>query len=68
MIPVLFLPILTDPAYYAPQEVAQRLHGWLSSRTNDLVDAAFQSNQMPYYVAAHRMPRPDSYTPTWMVA
>ncbi len=52
--PVLFLPILTDPAYYAPQEVAQRLHGWLSSRTNDLVDAAFQSNLMPYYVAAHR--------------
>ena len=27
--PVLFLPILTDPAYYAPQEIAQRLHGWL---------------------------------------
>ena len=51
--PVLFLPILTDPAYYAPQEVAQRLHGWLSSRTNDLVDATFQSNRMPYYVAAH---------------
>lgn len=52
--PVLFLPILTDPTYYAPQEVAQRLHGWLSSRTNGLVDAAFQGNLMPYYVAAHR--------------
>ncbi len=52
--PVLFVPILTDPAYFAPQEVAQRLHGWLSGRTNDLVDAAFQSNLMPYYVAAHR--------------
>ena len=52
--PVLFLPILTDRAYYAPQEVAQSLHGWLSKRTNDLLDAAFQSNQMPYYVAAHR--------------
>ena len=52
--PVLFLPILTDRAYYAPQEVAQRLHGWLSNRTNDLLDAAFQSNQMPYYVAARR--------------
>jgi LssY-like putative type I secretion system component LssY len=51
--PLLFLPILTDPAYYAPQEVAQRLHGWLSRRTNDLVDAAFQSNRMPYYVEAH---------------
>jgi LssY C-terminus len=51
--PVLFLPILTDPNYFAPQEVAQRLHGWLPSRTNELVDAAFQSNLMPYYVAAH---------------
>jgi hypothetical protein len=52
--PVLFLPILTDPNYFAPQEVAQRLHGWLSPRMNALVDAAFQSNLMPYYVAAHR--------------
>ena len=51
--PVLFLPILTDPAYYAPQEIAQRLHGWLSNRTNTLVDAAFQNNLMPYYVPAH---------------
>ena len=65
--PVLFLPILTDPAYYAPQEIAQRLHGWLSSRTNDLVDAAFQGNNMPYYVAAHDM-RPDCVTATRMAA
>lgn len=52
--PALFIPILTDPTYFAPQEVAQRLHGWLSRATNALVDAAFQSNLMPYYVAAHR--------------
>ena len=51
--PALFLPIVADPAYYTPQEVSQRLHGWLSSRTNDLVDAAFQSNLMPNNVAAH---------------
>jgi hypothetical protein len=51
--PVLFLPILTDPTYFAPQEVAQRLHGWFSRSTNHLVDAAFQNNLMPSYVAAH---------------
>jgi hypothetical protein len=51
--PVRFLPIATDPAYYAPQEVAQQLHGWLSPRTNDMVDAVFQANLMPQYVPAH---------------
>ncbi len=51
---VRYVPILTDPTYYAPMEVAQHLHGWFSGKANDLVDAAFESNAMPNYVGAHQ--------------
>jgi hypothetical protein len=51
---VRYLPILTDPTYYAPLEVAQHLHGWFSGNANNLVDAVFESKAMPNYVAAHQ--------------
>jgi LssY C-terminus len=51
---VRYLPILTDPDYFAPQEVAQQLHGWFSPRANAAVDAAFVGSAMPFYVGAHR--------------
>ena len=50
---VRYLPILTDPDYFAPQEVAQQLHGWLSGAGNARVDAAFERSAMPIYVPAH---------------
>jgi hypothetical protein len=50
---VRFLPILTDPNYFSPQEVAQQLHGWFSSTTNALIDAAFERNAMRSFVGAH---------------
>ncbi len=50
---VRYLPILTDPDYFAPQEVAQQLHGWFTGRTNAAVDEAFVRSAMPFYVAAH---------------
>jgi hypothetical protein len=52
--PVRYLPILTDPTYYAPQEVAQQLHGWFSSTTNHRIDEVFESQAMPNYVPAHQ--------------
>jgi LssY C-terminus len=51
---VRYLPILTDPAYYAPLEVAQQLHGWFSNDANQAVDTAFESNAMPNFIAAHQ--------------
>ncbi len=51
---VRYLPILTDPTYFGPQEVAQQLHGWFSSRTNDRIDEVFEAKAMPTYVAAHQ--------------
>ena len=50
---VRYLPILTDPDYFAPQEVAQQLHGWFTRRTNAAVDEAFVHSAMPFYVGAH---------------
>ena len=52
--PARYLPILTDPAYYAPSEIAQHLHGWFSSGANDAVDHVFESNAMPNFIAAHQ--------------
>jgi hypothetical protein len=51
---VRYLPILTDPEYYAPLEVAQHLHGWFSDDANRAVDTAFESNAMPNFIAAHQ--------------
>ena len=48
-----YLPILTDPDYFAPQEVAQQLHGWFSSANNARVDAVFERTSMPIYVPPH---------------
>ena len=48
-----YLPILTDPNYFAPQEVAQQLHGWFSAANNALIDAVFERSAMPIYVPAH---------------
>lgn len=52
-IAVHYLPILTDPNYFAPQEVAQQLHGWFSAENNALVDAQFEQSAMPIYVPPH---------------
>ena len=48
-----YAPILTDPNYFAPQEVAQQLHGWLSGARNTLVDAALVRGAMPIFIPAH---------------
>ena len=50
---VRYLPILTDPTYFAPMEAAQHLHGWFSGKANALVDEVFESKAMPNDVAAH---------------
>jgi hypothetical protein len=48
-----YLPILTDPNYFPPQEVAQQLHGWFSSFANARVDALFAHTAMPVDVPPH---------------
>ena len=48
-----YLPILTDPNYFAPQEVAEQLHGWFSAVRNARLDALFARSAMPIYVAPH---------------
>jgi hypothetical protein len=40
---VRYLPILTDPTYFAPMEAAQHLHGWFSGKANALVDEVFEA-------------------------
>ena len=50
--PMRYLPILTDPNYFSPSEVAQRLKGWFSSGTNKAIDEAFESTAMPDYIPA----------------
>jgi hypothetical protein len=48
-----YLPILTDPNYFSPQEVAQQLHGWFSSGANARLDALLAHTAMPLAVAPH---------------
>jgi hypothetical protein len=48
-----YLPILTDPNYFSPQEVAQQLHGWFSRAANARVDALFAHTMMPTYLPPH---------------
>jgi LssY C-terminus len=48
-----YLPILTDPDYFAPQEVAQQLHGWFSGAANQRLDALFAHTTMPGYLPPH---------------
>jgi hypothetical protein len=48
--PMRYLPILTDPNYFSPSEVAQQLHGWFSSGTNAAIDAEFERTAMPTYI------------------
>ena len=50
---VRYLPILTDPNYFAPQEVAQQLHGWFSGTRNALIDAVLERSAMPIYIPPH---------------
>ena len=50
--PMRYLPILTDPNYFSPSEVAQRLKGWFSSGTKQAIDAVFESTAMPDYIPA----------------
>ena len=59
---VRYLPILTDPNYFAPQEVAQQLHGWFSTATNRLLDTVFVQNAMPGYVGPHSLASGFVYT------
>jgi hypothetical protein len=48
-----YVPILTDPNYFAPQEVAQRMHRLLSGTNNGLLDAMLECRHMESYVPAH---------------
>ena len=48
-----YAPILTDPNYFAPEEIAQQLHGWFSGARNALVDAALVHSTMPIFIRAH---------------
>jgi hypothetical protein len=52
--PLRYLPIFTDPDYFAPQEVAQRLHGWFSFETNATIDELFESKAVQNYVPANQ--------------
>ncbi|HXY49316.1 MAG TPA: LssY C-terminal domain-containing protein [Terriglobales bacterium] len=49
-----YLPIVTDPTYFAPLEVAHRLHGWFSSSTNDAIDAVCERNAILNFIPAHQ--------------
>jgi LssY C-terminus len=59
---VRYLPILTDPNYFAPQEVAQQLHGWFSAASNARVDALFEQSRMRTYVPPHSVASGFVYT------
>jgi hypothetical protein len=50
---VRYAPILTDPNYFAPQEVAQQLHGWFSGARDAHMDAALVRGAMPNFIPAH---------------
>lgn len=52
-VPARYLPILTDPNYFSPQEVAQQLHGWFSRGANARIDALFAHTMMPSYLPPH---------------
>jgi hypothetical protein len=52
-LPARYLPILTDPNYFSPQEVAQQLHGWFSRGANARIDALFAHTMMPGYLPPH---------------
>jgi hypothetical protein len=52
--PLRYLPILTDPEYFAPQEAAQRLHGWFSTGRNAAIDELFESSAVGNYVPANQ--------------
>jgi hypothetical protein len=52
-LPARYLPILTDPNYFSPQEVAQPLHGWFSRGANARLDALFAHTMMPSYLPPH---------------
>ena len=53
-VPARYLPIITDPEYFAPSEVAHRLHGWFSSSRNDAVDTAFEDNAIRNFIPPHQ--------------
>ena len=57
-----YLPILTDPNYFSPQEVAQQLHGWFSRMANARVDALFAHTMMPTYLPPHSVTSGFVYT------
>ncbi len=57
-----YLPILTDPNYFSPQEVAQQLHGWFSRAANARVDALFAHTMMPTYLPPHSVTAGFVYT------
>lgn len=57
-----YLPILTDPNYFSPQEVAQQLHGWFSRAANARVDALFAHTMMPTYLPPHSVTEGFVYT------
>ena len=52
--PLRYLPIFTDPDYFAPQEVAQRLHGWLSFGRNAAIDELFEDKAIGNYVPGNQ--------------
>src|SRR5208282_446236 len=59
---VRYVPILTDPDYFSPQEVAQGLHRWFSGTTNRLVDAVVERSHMQSYIPAHSVASGFVYT------
>ena len=52
--PLRYLPIFTDPDYFAPQEVAQRLHGWFSFGRNAAIDELFEDKAIGNYVPGNQ--------------
>ncbi len=42
-----YLPVTTDPNYFAPPEVARLFHRWWSTQTNTQIDALFAREAMP---------------------
>ncbi len=49
-----YLPVTTDPSYYAPSEAAQLLRSWWSDEANIATDAVLARDAMPYIILAHQ--------------
>lgn len=49
-----YLPVTTDPSYYAPSEAARLLHAWWSDEANTATGAVLARDAMPDTIPPHQ--------------